>query len=94
MVRGSLISAISAKQLTLSASSAQATSGFTLISTDVERICASLRNMHEAWANILELGIAIWLLERQLGVACVAPVVVVIGLWASICAAQRQMLTF
>jgi ATP-binding cassette subfamily C (CFTR/MRP) protein 1 len=79
MVRGVLISAISAKMLKLDTTNAQHGNGFTLISTDVERICQSLRNMHEAWANLIELGIAIYLLARQLGAACIAPVVVVVG---------------
>jgi hypothetical protein len=48
----------------------------TLMGTDVERIVANLKNLHEAWASVIELGVAIWLLERQLGVACFIPLVV------------------
>ena len=50
----------------------------TLTSTDIDRICSSFENIHELWANPIEIGIALWLLERQLGVACVAPAIVVI----------------
>jgi hypothetical protein len=52
----------------------------TLMSTDVERIVLSMRVIHEIWANILQLGIGIFLLERQLGVAYVAPLVVSLGM--------------
>jgi hypothetical protein len=52
----------------------------TLMSTDVERIVLSMQVIHEIWANILQLGIGIFLLERQLGVACVAPLVVSLGM--------------
>jgi hypothetical protein len=31
----------------------------TLMGTDVERIVANLKNLHEAWASIIEVGIAI-----------------------------------
>jgi ATP-binding cassette subfamily C (CFTR/MRP) protein 1 len=79
MVRGGLICSISEKMLTLDAANTRIDASFTLISTDVERICQSLRNMHEAWANIIELAIAIYLLARELGAASVAPVVLVAG---------------
>jgi hypothetical protein len=47
--------------------------------TDVERIVISLKNIHESWASILEVGVAIWLLERQVWVACVVPIVICLG---------------
>jgi hypothetical protein len=53
----------------------------TLMGTDVERIVANLKNMHEAWASIIELGVAIWLLERQVGVACLIPLVISLGIF-------------
>lgn len=46
----------------------------TLMGTDVER-----KNLHEAWASIIEVGIAIWLLERELGIACFIPLVISLG---------------
>lgn len=55
------------------------TSAVTLMSTDVERVVQGLRNFHEAWANLIEVGLAIWLLERELQVASIAPVIVAIG---------------
>jgi len=49
------------------------------MSTDVERIAQSLRMIHQLWATPVELILAIWLLERQLGVACVMPVILALG---------------
>jgi ATP-binding cassette subfamily C (CFTR/MRP) protein 1 len=51
----------------------------TLMSTDVERIINGLRLMHEFWANLIQVAIATYLLQRELGVACVAPIAVSIG---------------
>jgi len=47
--------------------------------TDVERIVEGLRSFHETWASLLEVGIACWLLEKQLSLACIAPIVLVVG---------------
>ncbi|PLB45930.1 P-loop containing nucleoside triphosphate hydrolase protein [Aspergillus steynii IBT 23096] len=51
----------------------------TMMSTDVDRIVTGLRFVHELWAAPLEVAIAVWLLQRQLSVACVVPVVVALG---------------
>jgi hypothetical protein len=42
----------------------------------VETICQGLTTIHELWAVPVELGIALWLLERQLGLAFLAPTAV------------------
>lgn len=48
----------------------------TLIGTDVERICETWKCLiADTWASILQLGIGIWLLQRQLGAVCIAPVI-------------------
>jgi ATP-binding cassette, subfamily C (CFTR/MRP), member 1 len=49
-----------------------------LMSTDIERIVTGLPNIHEIWASVIEVCIAIWLLERQVSYAVVAPVALVI----------------
>jgi len=41
-----------------------------------ETICIGLRGLHELWAVPIELGIALWLLHRQLGLAFLAPAIV------------------
>ncbi|KAJ6086438.1 hypothetical protein N7467_005352 [Penicillium canescens] len=48
----------------------------TLMGTDVERIVSTLHALHEVWAAPLEVGVGIFLLERQLGVACLIPAVI------------------
>lgn len=50
----------------------------TLMSTDVERIRVGLLNLHEFWGNSVEVALASWLLERQLGAAVAAPLIVVV----------------
>lgn len=51
----------------------------TLMGTDVERIATSLLGFHELWASLLEIAISLWLLGRQVGVACIIPLVIAIG---------------
>lgn len=47
--------------------------------TDVERIVSNLRNIHEIWASVLEVGVAIWLLEREIWISCIIPLVISLG---------------
>jgi hypothetical protein len=49
--------------------------------TDVERIASGFRLIHEMWASLIEIGVAIYLLERQVGVACIVPALIVVGLY-------------
>lgn len=53
----------------------------TLIGTDVERISTSLRDIHEIWASPIDIGLALWLLERQLAVSCIMPVILSLGMY-------------
>jgi ABC-type multidrug transport system fused ATPase/permease subunit len=50
----------------------------TLMSTDIERIKMGLRTLHDAWAAIIQAGIAAWMLYSRLGVVFVVPIVVVV----------------
>jgi hypothetical protein len=52
----------------------------TLMTADIERIASGLRYLHDVWACIIEIPIALYLLWRQLGIASVAPIVVVVGM--------------
>ena len=80
MVRGSLVTAIYRKTTEISITALDNSAAVTLMSTDVERIVNGLRMIHEFWANIIQVGIASWLLQRELGVAFVAPIVLSIGM--------------
>ncbi|KAJ5107721.1 hypothetical protein N7456_004396 [Penicillium angulare] len=70
--RGCLVSIIFAKTLDLSVTALDESVAVTLMSTDVQSICDGLTTINDFWAVPIELGIAIYLLARQLGVACVA----------------------
>ncbi|KYK57377.1 ABC transporter [Drechmeria coniospora] len=86
MMRGSVIPLIYQKALLIDTSASSTfnpTAALTLVSTDIETITQGLVQFHETWSNLLEIGLAIYLLERQLGAACVMGVgfalVVMIG---------------
>jgi ATP-binding cassette, subfamily C (CFTR/MRP), member 1 len=49
------------------------------MSTDIDRIAASMQSMHETWARLIEVSIGVWLLSIQLGAVSVIPIIVVIS---------------
>lgn len=49
----------------------------TLMSIDVERIQEGLQEFHEVWASIVQTCIATYILKTEVGLACLAPLVVV-----------------
>ena len=79
MVRGGLISMLYRKATDLSITAVDPAASLTLMSADIERITNGWQTMNEIWANAIEIAVAIYLLERQLGVACFIPVAVAIG---------------
>ena len=79
MARGGLVSMLFAKTSTLDANAADPASSLTLMSADIERITNGWQTMHEIWANMIEIGLAIYLLDRQLGAACSIPIAVAIS---------------
>ena len=79
MTRGGLISLMFAKTSTLKANAADSATSLTLMSADIERITNGWQTMHEIWANVIEIALAIYLLERQLGAACGIPIAVAVG---------------
>lgn len=48
----------------------------TLMSTDIDRIAGNISTVQDLWSSLISIGIGIWLLERQLGWVCIAPIVV------------------
>lgn len=78
MVRGSLVSSIYYKTTEISITALDNSAAVTLMSTDVERIEMGLRDTHELWANIVQVGLATWLLQRELGLACLVPIVIAV----------------
>lgn len=51
----------------------------TLMGSDVERIVQALRFVHEVWASLPEIAVAVWLLANKISFACVVPLVVSLG---------------
>ena len=78
MTRGALVAAIYHNLMQLRIIDVNDSAAITLMSTDIERIRVGLLNLHEFWATPIEVALASWLLYAQIGVAFVAPLVVVI----------------
>jgi len=78
MLRGSLVTLIFDKTLRMSTSVAAGSAAITLMSTDIERIASCLREIHEVYASIIEVTLALWLLARLLNLAMIASTVFVI----------------
>ncbi|KAF2649718.1 P-loop containing nucleoside triphosphate hydrolase protein, partial [Lophiostoma macrostomum CBS 122681] len=95
-LRGGLITIIYQQTVEARAVDLGGINGITLIGTDVERIVLNFRNIHEIWASLVDIAIAVFLLERQVFLACLVPSGVALifalatyklGTWAK--AAQR-----
>ncbi|KAL4977122.1 hypothetical protein BDW66DRAFT_166044 [Aspergillus desertorum] len=78
-LRGGLISLIHKHTVHARAVDLGETTAITLMGTDAERIVMGFRSIHELWASLLEVGIAVYLLKRQVGVACLVPAVIVVA---------------
>lgn len=73
-LRGTIISVIHSKSLSLPADQLGNGAVLTLISNDVNRVCTTLEQIVDLLTSPFEIFIAIYLLEREIGVACVATV--------------------
>jgi ABC-type multidrug transport system fused ATPase/permease subunit len=51
----------------------------TLMSTDMERITAGLRTLHETWACLIQASLASWMLYSRLGIVFVVPIGMVVS---------------
>ncbi|OCK85970.1 putative multidrug resistance protein [Lepidopterella palustris CBS 459.81] len=88
MLRGGLVGLIFNKTLVLGDGVYDESAAITHMSTDIDRIAASMQSMHETWARLIEVSIGVWLLSIQLGAVSVVPIIVVI-----ICAAINTRAT-
>ena len=79
MFRGAMVSLIYSRTLDLQAGAYDNVAAITLMSTDIARIVGNISTIQDLWANLLSIGIGIWLLERQLGWVCIAPIIVTTG---------------
>ncbi|KAL3427034.1 hypothetical protein PVAG01_00542 [Phlyctema vagabunda] len=76
MIRSVLVSSIYQKTLVISITALKNLQAVSLMSSDVQRIVDGIKNIHELWAILIQIGICTWLLYIQIGVGCVAPIVV------------------
>ena len=66
--RGGLASLVYQKTMRLQASSISESAPVTLMSTDVESIVAAGDGIHDIWAGVVEIPVAIYLLYRNVGI--------------------------
>ncbi|KAG6006407.1 hypothetical protein E4U21_007073 [Claviceps maximensis] len=67
MLRGQLASVVFDKALRLNLSDASQSAAVTLMSTDIEGIVGGLTVLHDIWAGIIELALAMFLLATLVG---------------------------
>ena len=74
-IRGGLVSLIYHKAINLSITALEDEAALPLMGTGVERITNSFGNLHNAWAALIQVGIALYLLYTTLGAGFVAPAI-------------------
>ena len=77
-LRACLVSSVYMTTTELGIAAPDASSSLTLMDSDVSVIGSGLAILHECWANPIEAAVASWLLYRQIGVAFLAAVMVVL----------------
>ena len=78
MIRSILVTETFKAATRIQLGSGDDSAALTLMSTDMERIRVGFRFAHEMWASIIQAGLAVWMLHRQVGVVFVVPVGVVV----------------
>jgi ATP-binding cassette subfamily C (CFTR/MRP) protein 1 len=86
-----LVSAIYDKTMEISITALENSQAVSLMSTDLQQIVDGLKFVHELWANVIQIAVATWLLSREIGVACVAPLVVSLGIYHHLKGNQRSI---
>jgi hypothetical protein len=56
-------------------------SAVTLMSTEVDNISIGIQNAHETWASLIELAVAIYLLEREIRWAAAIPAAISLAIF-------------
>jgi ATP-binding cassette subfamily C (CFTR/MRP) protein 1 len=78
MARGALASVIYKKTTQSKISGTDGSAALTLMSTDIERIRWGFMGLHDFWASAVQIGLASWLLYRELGIAFIGPIIVIL----------------
>jgi ATP-binding cassette subfamily C (CFTR/MRP) protein 1 len=79
MIRGALMTAVYRKAMEVNSKDINGTKTVTLMSTDCELVVRGLLTMHELWASVVQVVFAIWLVQRELGIACIGPIAIILG---------------
>ncbi|PWY66113.1 putative multidrug resistance-associated protein [Aspergillus heteromorphus CBS 117.55] len=79
VVRSGFVAMIYEQTIALKTSGSDKAEAVTLMGTDMERILSSTRILHETWASIVSVGVAIWLLELQVSIACIMPAIIAVA---------------
>lgn len=79
-IRGSLIALVFQRNVNTRPVDMGDITGVTLMGTDVERIVSGMQMFNELWGSLLDVAVAAWLLERQLSLACLAPIVLILSM--------------
>ena len=80
MMRTTLASAVHCKTTRLSLPRAtDSQMGLSIISADLYRINVGFTYLHDVWANVIQISVATYLLQRQLGGACIVPLILAFG---------------
>ncbi|KAF4965252.1 hypothetical protein FSARC_6931 [Fusarium sarcochroum] len=75
MIRSSIVGLIYHTTLSLDAKTASNSAALTLMSTDLESIASGFEVFDSLWADPIEIGIAIYILYSQIGLAFIAPII-------------------
>ena len=79
-LRGGLTSLIYRQMMALPLGNVSESGAMSLMGSDVEQLAESLNYMlTDTWSNLIQLGIATWLLADQIGAVCIAPIVVALS---------------
>jgi hypothetical protein len=81
MLRGSLVALIYDKTLYLSCDKLHDSAPLTLMSTDIDGLTTGVQNLHDIWADFIQIGVGVYLLERQVGVSCFFVIILTVGMF-------------
>lgn len=82
-IRGALVSVIYDKTLELKYDEYSDSAALTLMSNDIDNIASGIQNVHEVWASPIEVGIALYLLQRQVAWAATVPAALSVAVFYS-----------
>lgn len=78
MIHAALVGIIYTSTFDLATNSVQASSAVSLMGADVERVISTLRWVIGIFPDLIQVALAMWVLEERLGAICVAPVIIVL----------------